>query len=253
MIAPTEEEKEEGRKRKGPFGMENSPGEKKTRLPVLVLIALLMLLSWQSAQLCRQMGWMGFPASRVTGDPGRILQKLRSSGVEVLPRLRWNAAKVQGSTGLLGNPWRLTIHHQGAVFSKTDLRSSADTIRAIQKDHQEERGWADIGYHFVVDRAGRIWSARPLHLMGAHAGRGGANRGNLGILVLGNFDVQRPGSDQRAALARLVRALIEHLRIAPKRIYTHDEIRRLAGHSGTNCPGKHLRPVVEKLRNEWKG
>lgn len=231
--------------------MERVP--RQTRLPVLVLTSLLLLLSWQLTQLCRRMGWMGFPASRISGDPGKILQKLRSSGVEVLRRDRWNAAEVQGSTGLLGNPWRLTIHHQGAVFSKTDLRSAAETIRAIQKDHQEERGWADIGYHFVVDPAGRVWEARPLQLRGAHAGGGDANRGNVGILVLGNFDVQSPPRKQVEALERLVRALVELLHIAPARIYTHDEVRRLSGFSGTNCPGKNLRPVVEKLRRECKG
>ncbi len=32
-----------------------------------------------------------------------------------------------------------------------------------------ERGFADIGYHFVIRRDGRVENGRPLHIIGAHA------------------------------------------------------------------------------------
>ena len=33
-------------------------------------------------------------------------------------------------------------------------------MRAIQRHHQDGRGWSDIGYHFIVDGGGHIYQGR---------------------------------------------------------------------------------------------
>ena len=48
-----------------------------------------------------------------------------------------------------------------------------------------ERGWTDIGYHFVIDPAGTIYEGRDIRVRGAHVE--GANTGKVGLLLLGDF------------------------------------------------------------------
>ncbi len=41
-------------------------------------------------------------------------------------------------------------------------------IREIDRWHREERGWAAIGYHYVIARDGTVVQGRPLDVIGAH-------------------------------------------------------------------------------------
>lgn len=59
------------------------------------------------------------------------------------------------------------------------LKAKVDEIRRWHR----ARGWSDIGYHFVIDRDGRIMSGRAVERTGAHCK--GHNRGTIGICLLG--------------------------------------------------------------------
>lgn len=59
-------------------------------------------------------------------------------------------------------------------------KTAADCIRTW---HVEERGWNDIGYHYVIARDGEIATGRPLRVMGAHCY--GHNKHSVGICLLG--------------------------------------------------------------------
>jgi N-acetylmuramoyl-L-alanine amidase len=48
------------------------------------------------------------------------------------------------------------------------------------------RGWADVGYHFVVRRNGTIEKGRPVTVAGAHVE--GYNLNSLGICLVGGVD-----------------------------------------------------------------
>ena len=51
-----------------------------------------------------------------------------------------------------------------------------DNIETIRKWHVEERGWSDIGYHFVITRDGHVHIGRPIERAGAHCkGRNGCS------------------------------------------------------------------------------
>jgi len=71
----------------------------------------------------------------------------------------------------------IVIHHEG-----NDQRYS---VQAVQDSHMWERGWTDIGYHFVIDPAGTIYEGRDIRVRGTHVE--GANTGNVGLLLLGDF------------------------------------------------------------------
>ena len=102
-------------------------------------------------------------ASRV---PERTRARLSVKG-----RSRWRARPRRGNILRMRNVSRITVHHAAGKPNWTiSERDVADSIRKIQRYHQTENGWADIGYHYVIDRAGRVWQGREIKWQGAHAG-----------------------------------------------------------------------------------
>lgn len=137
----------------------------------------------------------------------------------------------------------LTVHHDGLtdLIESTDPRSSAQRLERYRVGHRA-RGWADIGYHLVIDRAGVVWQGRSIRWQGAHVKD--HNEGNIGVLVMGNFEVQRPTDAQLRSLDRVVHDLMWVYGIAPDAVLTH---REWPG-AQTLCPGRNLQPRVDELR-----
>ncbi|MSR48346.1 MAG: N-acetylmuramoyl-L-alanine amidase [Planctomycetes bacterium] len=162
----------------------------------------------------------------------------------ILPRTSWGARRTRSNFDRMTPITRVTVHHTATRLSSNSARVAADAIRSYQREHQEKEGWADIGYHFMVDPAGRIWEGRPLTYQGAHAGSPELNVGNIGIALIGDFTVQQPTSAQKKALVELLDSLCAKYRLAQSRVYTHQEIRD----TGTACPGPALQRVVEQWR-----
>lgn len=191
--------------------------------------------------------------------PERVLDRRVSANpprsTEVLPRDAWKAAPPTRIPGDLGPVRWITVHHEGGgVRADAGLDSTARILRGIQRYHMEQHetkpAWIDIGYHFVVDRAGRVWEGRPAEWVGAHAGSAAANRGNLGVMVLGNFDKQEPTAAQLAGLRRLLESLRVRHDIDRASVLGHDECRARSGLRGTRCPGVHLRRWLHRYRAE---
>ncbi len=135
----------------------------------------------------------------------------------------------------LGVPTRVTIHHTGFPAGFTSCEPSAIKInlQSILMLHTapppEGRGWADIGYHFAVDPAGRIWALRSLAYQGAHVRN--HNENNIGVVALGNFDLHDLPDLQFTAL----RQLLAELRLAfpITDVFGHKHL----ADNATNCPG----------------
>ena len=60
---------------------------------------------------------------------------------------------------------------------------SLDTVR---RWHIEERGWSDIGYHYLILLDGTIERGRPEERQGAHVR--GHNKGSIGVSYVGGCD-----------------------------------------------------------------
>lgn len=69
---------------------------------------------------------------------------------------------------------------------------STDTIRGW---HVNERGWSDIGYHYVILLDGTIDSGRPEERQGAHVA--GHNKNSIGICYIGGCDSKMAPKDTR--------------------------------------------------------
>lgn len=139
----------------------------------------------------------------------------------------------------------LTIHHEGwEPFLATDADETAARIEHVRVAHRNAKGggYADIGYHYIIDREGRVWEGRNLRYQGAHVKN--HNEGNIGIMCLGNFEEQSPTQRQLAGLSRQVRAVMAKHSIPIKRVRTHQEW----SDAQTLCPGKSLQAWVLKAR-----
>ncbi|MCL2387968.1 MAG: peptidoglycan recognition protein family protein [Defluviitaleaceae bacterium] len=105
------------------------------------------------------------------------------------------------------------------------------------------RGWAGIGYNFVVDQDGTIWNGRGMEAGGAHVT--GHNSSTVGIGCQGNFDsVHTKMSDaQYNALVWLLKHIRERYGEIPFKGHRH--------FAQTACPGRHF-PMAELLQLEYR-
>lgn len=79
-------------------------------------------------------------------------------------------------------------------------------LREIRQWHRE-KGWLDVGYHFIVRRDGTVELGRPHEVVGAHVE--GHNSDSMGICLVGGIDDKGQPQDnftdaQWAALDHLV-------------------------------------------------
>jgi hypothetical protein len=155
---------------------------------------------------------------------------------------RWEWARTPLKTQLLkdaGTYDRLTVHHSGSVVEDASDQPVAEHLEGIVAGHIE-RGYGDVGYHFMIDRSGCVWEGRSLTHEGAHVF--GQNERNIGVMLLGNFEKQQPTQKQTASLEEIVPLLCERYRIKRQRVYGHCDL------SPSICPGRNLYSYVVKLR-----
>ena len=149
------------------------------------------------------------------------------------------------------------VHHtaSGNHYRRGDVPA---LIRGMYRYHTRYLGWSDIGYNFLVDRFGRIWtgraggSGRPVR--GAHTL--GFNSTSAGVAVIGNFETARPSDDVLDAVAAVAAWKLQPYDrdvMGNVRVFSHGSDRFRAGrkvrlptidgHRDTNqtaCPGRHL-------------
>ena len=77
--------------------------------------------------------------------------------------------------------------------------------KEIRKWHVEERGWRDIGYHYVIRRDGNIELGRPVTDSGAHVR--GFNSRSVGVCLVGGMGGPNFSSAQKDSLRDLIYTL----------------------------------------------
>jgi tetratricopeptide (TPR) repeat protein len=184
------------------------------------------------------------PTAAPKPPPAAKPESATVAGLTILPRSAWGARRTRPNLDRMTTIWRITVHHTATTLPSNSSRVAADAIRTFQKQHQDDKGWADIGYHYVVDPSGRIWEGRPIQWQGAHAGNPELNVGNVGVALIGDFTVQQPSAAQKKALCDLLDSLCARYHVERGHVYTHKEIRQ----EPTECPGPALQRVVDAWR-----
>lgn len=126
--------------------------------------------------------------------------------------------------GDLRDNYQTLVLHHSALYQADGLA----TMLEVQRLHRDDRGWADIGYHYLVDRDGTIYEGRDVGLRGVHTQ--GHNTGSAGVCLLGDFRYQSPAQAQWDGLIALSRWLIAELALT--HLAAHNQF-----NTGTLCPG----------------
>ena len=122
--------------------------------------------------------------------------------------------------------------------------SPVNTTREMVDEWHRARGWAGIGYHYLIQAGGIVRKGRPDHLPGAHAR--GHNTGSLGVCVSGDTRAGHPWSyDQERQLVLLLADLCRAYRLDSSAVVGHCE---LDPEGKPDCPGVDMGAIRERVR-----
>jgi hypothetical protein len=155
----------------------------------------------------------------------------------------------------------IIIHH---TAMSDPAQEPAAEVRRIWDYHVRTRGWSDIGYNFLIDSDGAIYEGRAGGdgVQGAHFIC--ANRGTLGVALIGDFRVQSPSNDALSSLSRLLAWACARHHLDPLRSSYHAAtglvLPHICGHRDGNpapppacpvrtiCPGDALYLLLAEIR-----
>ena len=123
--------------------------------------------------------------------------------------------------------------------TRPDWWSGKTTIQKVAEVRRwhKDRGWRDVGYHFLIDRDGTVLEGRPVEQVGAHTK--GRNKRSIGISLFGGHGSSERDqfSDnfteaQNAALRGLISNLIDDY--GKLKVSGHNQ------YAAKACPGFHV-------------
>ncbi|QLI47572.1 N-acetylmuramoyl-L-alanine amidase [Pseudomonas phage vB_PsyP_3MF5] len=84
-------------------------------------------------------------------------------------------------------------------------------LREIRQWHRQ-RGWLDIGYHFVIRRDGTVETGRPVNTIGAHVE--GHNYESVGVCLVGGINTTgAPENNFTDSQFKTLRELLDKLKV----------------------------------------
>jgi len=116
------------------------------------------------------------------------------------------------------------------------------TWSAIRRYHMKQKGWSDIGYHVGIGPDGSIWLLRPIERSGAHCL--GKNSHSVGVVMIGDFDVENPYDNGYATAIDVIAAVCHAYELDADAVYFHRDF------ANKTCPGTKIkREDVRRLVN----
>lgn len=120
------------------------------------------------------------------------------------------------------------------------------TINDIKEWHLQ-RGFDDIGYHYVIYRDGSVHAGRSIDVAGAHCI--GHNRNSIGICYIGGMNKYRTGAKdtrteaQLTALVKLVKEL--KTKYPGASVHGHNEF------ANKDCPSFDVKEWFKERKEEF--
>ncbi len=167
----------------------------------------------------------------------------------IMSRAGWGASARRGGN-VAQTPYRVTVHHTQGHRAMSEAEAKSDVkntqwYHMVGRAREGKEAFSDIGYHFLIAGDGRVVEGRRAEYLGAHAG--GANGGNVGVAMMGDFNKIRPTDAQIESLTRLVTFLSIKYKKDPAAkgfLEPHQH------YTSTDCPGVHMMEILDALRRK---
>lgn len=161
--------------------------------------------------------------------------------MKVISRREWGARHPDGF-GPAPVPWTEWWLHHSVTIAPDLVPPWGDDDSAVRllEDIGQQRFKGGISYTFAVTPSGRVYAGHSIGRRGAHTI--GHNTTGRGIVLVGNYDRDRPTPDQLDGVAWLV---ADHYRRGLCRAN-----RLTGGHrdvKGTDCPGDHAYALIPEI------
>jgi N-acetylmuramoyl-L-alanine amidase len=155
--------------------------------------------------------------------------------IEMVARDGWGAAPPKGTPHKIATPVRdLFIHHSAGPDN------GAQSVKAIQKFHQQTRGWADIAYTWCYSPKHRVFFVGRGPGI-AQAAQQNHNRDAHSLCILGNYETSRLTDQNITDLNDF--AFWHGGTWGPDRYRPHRDV------SNTACPGRNIIGVLDRLND----
>lgn len=118
------------------------------------------------------------------------------------------------------------------------------TVEELRRWHRA-KGWADVGYHYVIYLDGSVHEGRPVWQAGAHTS--GHNAHSIGVCYVGGCDAKMQPKDTRTALqkASMLNLLKKLLTLYPgATLHGHRE------YAAKACPSFDVKEEYKELTNK---
>ncbi|MSR87182.1 hypothetical protein EXS70_03360 [Candidatus Peribacteria bacterium] len=148
---------------------------------------------------------------------------------------------------------KLLVVHHTALSTTGDQRSGLERVRALYTYHANNRGWGDVGYHYLIDEQGQIYEGRTGgdSVVGGHTYCN--NIGTVGVALMGNFDLEEPTQVQAKSLQWLLQVLGSkyHIDMTRSVVFHGKSLSPIVGHRqlvSTDCPGFAMWSALDQVR-----
>lgn len=185
---------------------------------------------------------LGYNPGPIDGDFGRRTRKAAENWLDNdgEPAAMQQAAAAASTGGMIYQEpghhavQEIIVHCTATRPDWYEGRSVEEKVAEIRRWHVSDRGWRDIGYHYVVDRDGSVAKGRAETVSGAHVRD--HNRGTIGISLVGGF-----GSSETDVFSdNFTESQETAMRDLIADIQSRTLIRKISGHNDyapKACPG----------------
>lgn len=222
---------------------------------------------WNVARdkVCKEQPWYctSSPASeKAVAEKSKKVQEMYPEDTKIASTLKeldghslaWNISKSAKVN-------KLFVHHTANVNKdqngdgKMTRADEEIAIRSIYYFHSVVRGWGDVGYNFIIGPSGTVYEGRAGGDFAVAAHAVWRNISSVGVSLMGNFEQETMGQNQKNALGNTLGYLAKKYSLDPvgNTTFYGKSTPTILGHkdseeAATACPGKHVYNDLASIR-----
>lgn len=138
-------------------------------------------------------------------------------------------------------PQKIIVHHTAVSYDKNPNQFDATDA------YHKRKGWGGIGYHYLIEKNGKVRVGRKESTAGAHCSQSLMNYRSIGICLTGNFDGEEPTQEQCESLLKLIREVQGRYKIKDKDVLPHRHYATYKSCWGTKLPNDIIGYLIDRV------